>query len=89
MCSTSEAYSLAFRLLCDPCVLRISSIRIYSRWGQEVFTGINLPPNDPLFAWNGRLKDRELPENETSGIGRGMQRSQLEGGATGCLALGF
>jgi hypothetical protein len=38
---------------------RISILKdfiIYTRWGDKVFEAHNIPPNDPLFGWNGLNK---------------------------------
>jgi hypothetical protein len=35
----------------------ILEISIYDRWGSQVFTKQNIPPNDPSQAWDGRFQD--------------------------------
>ncbi|RYD52238.1 MAG: gliding motility-associated C-terminal domain-containing protein [Sphingobacteriales bacterium] len=38
----------------------ISRMDIYNRWGQKVFEGRNLTPNDPYAGWNGRYQGKAL-----------------------------
>jgi gliding motility-associated-like protein len=33
----------------------IKSLRIYNRWGKLIFDRANFEPNDPKFAWDGRI----------------------------------
>ena len=33
----------------------VSSLRIYNRWGKLIFDRANFEPNDPKFAWDGRI----------------------------------
>jgi gliding motility-associated-like protein len=33
----------------------IKSLRIFNRWGQVVYDRSNFVPNDPKFAWDGRV----------------------------------
>ncbi|MCC7506510.1 MAG: gliding motility-associated C-terminal domain-containing protein, partial [Saprospiraceae bacterium] len=53
-----------FYLLCDPCVDQVRSLRIWSRWGEEVYLGVNLPPNDAALGWDGRSRNgRAFPSD--------------------------
>ncbi|HNE28145.1 MAG TPA: gliding motility-associated C-terminal domain-containing protein, partial [Saprospiraceae bacterium] len=44
-------------------VHRIRSLRIWSRWGEEVYSGYNLDPNDPSSGWDGKVKGRDFPSD--------------------------
>ncbi len=39
----------------------IKSMRIFNRWGQEVFALSNFPANDPGSGWNGTYKGQPAP----------------------------
>ena len=39
----------------------IKSMKIYNRWGQEVFALANFPANDPGSGWNGTYKGQPAP----------------------------
>lgn len=39
---------------------RINYIRIFDRWGEQVWEGVDLQPNDVEAGWDGRYQDREL-----------------------------
>lgn len=34
----------------------LNDFMIYTRWGDKVFEAHNIPPNDPVFGWNGMNK---------------------------------
>lgn len=36
-------------------VENISSFQVFDRWGESVFRLNNIPPNDPMFGWDGTL----------------------------------
>ncbi len=38
----------------------IHSFKIYNRWGANLFSATNFPPNDPEFAWDGTFRGEEL-----------------------------
>ncbi|MEM1360011.1 MAG: gliding motility-associated C-terminal domain-containing protein, partial [Bacteroidota bacterium] len=44
-----------FRLYPGPAVQELSSLRIYDRWGQEVFNTTNVAPTSAQAAWAGTL----------------------------------
>lgn len=50
-----------FYLLTDPCVHTIRSLRIFTRWGEEVFRQVNAPPNRADLGWDGRSNGRDFP----------------------------
>jgi len=41
-------------------VEEISSLIIYNRWGNMVFSAGHFPANDPNYAWDGTMKSRTL-----------------------------
>jgi gliding motility-associated-like protein len=41
------------------CVEEVRLLRIFDRWGKEVFTSKNGPPRDPTAGWDGKLKGEE------------------------------
>ena len=50
-----------FMLLSRPgSVANVRSFRVFSRWGQEVFSRGNFLPNDPVYAWNGFFKGKKM-----------------------------
>ncbi len=44
----------------DASVARVTTFRIFDRWGELVFQADNFPPNDPNFGWNGQLRGEPL-----------------------------
>ncbi|MBK7939396.1 MAG: gliding motility-associated C-terminal domain-containing protein [Lewinellaceae bacterium] len=40
-------------------VVRVVSWQIYDRWGGAVFGVNDFPPNDPAYAWSGRVKGNQ------------------------------
>ncbi len=45
-------------LLSGPEVAQILSFSIVDRWGNLVFQQQNVPPNDPLYGWDGKVKGK-------------------------------
>ncbi len=45
-------------LLSGPEVAQILSLKIVDRWGNLVFQQQNIPPNDPLYGWDGKVKGK-------------------------------
>ncbi len=41
-------------------VSKISSFKIFSRWGESVFEYFDFPPNDPQYGWNGKHKGETM-----------------------------
>jgi gliding motility-associated-like protein len=39
----------------------VRSLRIFNRWGEQVFRRDNFNANDPAAAWDGRFQGRDLP----------------------------
>lgn len=42
-------------------VRTISSLRVFGRWGEQLFEGVDLVPNDPSLGWDGRRDGEEMP----------------------------
>ena len=49
-----------FTVYAGPEVLTVRKLRVYSRWGELVFDGTDLPPNEERAGWNGRFRGRDL-----------------------------
>jgi gliding motility-associated-like protein len=43
-------------IFASPQVERVLGFQIYSRWGEQVFTQFDFPPNDLQFGWDGTFK---------------------------------
>jgi gliding motility-associated-like protein len=41
-------------------VEEIEKLQIYDRWGERVFETRNIPPNEPLFGWDGTRKGQDM-----------------------------
>ena len=41
-------------------IKQINTFQVYDRWGEQVFIAENFDANDPLFGWNGQLKEEKL-----------------------------
>ena len=41
-------------------IARIPSFLIFNRWGETVFQYYNIPPNDPLYGWDGRFRGEPM-----------------------------
>ncbi len=44
-----------------PNVVSVPSLRIYDRWGAEVYAATDLPPNDEPLGWDGTRGGRAVP----------------------------
>jgi gliding motility-associated-like protein len=44
-------------------ILNVKSLRIYSRWGQEVYWRYNFMANDRSAGWDGTFKGQKLPSD--------------------------
>ena len=49
-----------FTIYGDEHLVNIKELRIYSRWGENVFIGTDIEPNNSLLGWNGRFKGKLL-----------------------------
>ena len=47
-----------FTIYGDEHLIKIKELNIYSRWGEQVFAGKNIDPNEPLQGWNGKFKGK-------------------------------
>lgn len=50
-----------FTVYAGPEVLAVRKLRVYSRWGELVFDGTDLTPNEERAGWDGRFRGRDLP----------------------------
>ena len=41
-------------------VVKIKELRIFDRWGENMFEAFNFPVNDPAFGWNGKSRGKYL-----------------------------
>jgi gliding motility-associated-like protein len=44
----------------DLSIRNIESFRIFTRWGEQVFSATNFPPNDPAYGWDGIHRGQEM-----------------------------
>ncbi|MFZ4426701.1 MAG: gliding motility-associated C-terminal domain-containing protein [Saprospiraceae bacterium] len=42
-----------FMVFSGPETLRVKSLRLFNRWGTQVYEQFDFPPNDPAFGWDG------------------------------------
>ncbi len=49
-----------FTIFTGPEVAKILELKIFDRWGELVFEGYNFPPNNSLYGWDGRFRDKDL-----------------------------
>lgn len=49
-----------FKIFTDKGVEKINALRVFDRWGNLVYQGKDLTPNDANQGWNGRYKGRDL-----------------------------
>ena len=41
-------------------ISRVKSLKVYSRWGELVFSRENFPANDVTLGWDGTMKGQAL-----------------------------
>lgn len=41
-------------------IMEITHFRVFSRWGETVFEGFGLLPNDPATGWDGRFREKAV-----------------------------
>ena len=59
---TSDSGNDFFTVFGGEDVQVVKSLRIFNRWGKEVFERLDFAPNDPLQGWDGRIKgDQAAP----------------------------
>ncbi len=52
-----------FTVYAGPSVTTILDFKVFDRWGEMVFEGQNLAPNDPKLGWDGTFDGRSLNPN--------------------------
>ena len=40
------------------CVSEVKLLRVFDRWGEMVFEKSNTLPNDPLYGWDGKFREK-------------------------------
>jgi gliding motility-associated-like protein len=45
-----------------PDLVRIHDLKIFDRWGGQVFAAADIPPNDRATGWDGRRHGRDVPD---------------------------
>jgi gliding motility-associated-like protein len=56
-----DGHNDRFTVYAGPEVLTVRKLRVYSRWGELVFDGTDLTPNEERGGWDGRFRGRDLP----------------------------
>ncbi len=49
----SDTYNNVLAVFAGPEVSNVRFLRVYDRWGECVYEGLDLPANDPQFGWSG------------------------------------
>jgi gliding motility-associated-like protein len=50
-----------FTVFTNDGVLSIREMNIYDRWGEHLFNGKEISPNDPLHGWDGKFHEQKMP----------------------------
>ncbi|MCP9768095.1 hypothetical protein EGI22_09230 [Lacihabitans sp. LS3-19] len=56
----SDNYNHTFFGLGSQCISKISTLKIFDRWGEEVYNASNLPVSDENYGWDGTKDGKEL-----------------------------
>jgi len=56
-----DGYNDRFTVYAGPEVMLVKKLQVYSRWGELLFDGNDLPPNEDYTGWDGRFHGRDLP----------------------------
>ncbi len=51
-----------FTIFGGPAAVRITELRVFDRWGNMVYNGVDLPIGDNRFGWDGLFDGRELQQ---------------------------
>lgn len=49
-----------FTVFTGPEVVSVRSLQIFDRWGNQVFSQEQFPPNDPAYGWDGRFRGQAM-----------------------------
>ena len=49
-----------FTIFGDATMSNIKELKIFDRWGNFIWEGINLLPNDPSLGWDGKFRDKKM-----------------------------
>lgn len=52
-----------FTVFGDQDLLMVKTLQVYNRWGEMIYQGQEIPPNDDTNSWDGRLRNGELAPN--------------------------
>lgn len=52
-----------FSPYCGGGVSRVLEFRVFDRWGELVYEGMDFEPNDPQFSWDGTFRGKPLPSD--------------------------
>lgn len=50
-----------FTVFTNVAVKTVKKLRVYSRWGELVYEGTNIPPNDLSYGWDGTFRGKDVP----------------------------
>ena len=49
-----------FMVFGGPAVVEVDLLRIFDRWGNQLFSAEHFPPNEPAFGWNGYYRGQAM-----------------------------
>ncbi|TNE62703.1 MAG: hypothetical protein EP344_04835 [Bacteroidetes bacterium] len=75
-----------FTIFAGPAVERILELAVFDRWGDLIFLGTDLLPNDETVGWDGTYKGELLPPNvfvwyarlQISGVGEVVKKGNVQ-----------
>lgn len=50
-----------FNIFGGPELVLVRSLRIFDRWGNMVYEGLDLTPNEPILGWDGTFNGKDAP----------------------------
>ncbi|MEO6037827.1 MAG: gliding motility-associated C-terminal domain-containing protein, partial [Saprospiraceae bacterium] len=56
----SDTYNNVLTIFAGPEVTNVHFLRVYDRWGECVYEGLELPTNDPQFGWSGTFRNKNV-----------------------------
>ncbi len=56
----SDTYNNVLTVFAGPEVTNVRFLRVYDRWGETVFEGLDLPANEPEFGWSGNFRGKAV-----------------------------
>jgi len=67
-----------FTIFGGPAAVRITELRIFDRWGNMVYNGVDLPISDGRFGWDGLFDGRELQQGVYGYVAKVLFLDDLE-----------